>query len=314
MKFKKLVSVTLAAALALGVVGCGSGGDDNAASSSASSDKNITEIKAENPWEATVKGDGSLDRVKKAGVIKAGLDDSYPPMGYHDSETDEIVGFDVDMANAIGEKLGVKFEFVPSDWNAIIPSLQTEKFDVIISGMNMWDSRVKEANYVPYGIADQYILVKKDAPDQDKMSDIEYFKDKKIGTQLGSTAAKDLQANGFAEGDNLTLYKTFPEITVDLDNGRIDALAIDSFGAVELLNSGKYTHVGDVPTSEGKQANEIGIALRKDDGDLQLAIQKAVDELLVDGTMAKISDKWIGMDITKDLVADAQKRLDADNY
>ena len=116
------------------------------------------------------------------------------------------------------------------------------------------------------------------------------------------------------EGENLTLYKTFPEITVDLDNGRIDALAIDSFGSVELLESGKYTHVGDVPTSEGKQANQIGIALSKEDGDLQLAIQKAVDELLVDGTMKEISMKWIGMDITESLVPDAQARLDANAY
>ena len=66
--------------------------------------------------------------------------------------------------------------------------------------------------------------------------------------------------------------------------------------------------------SEGDQANEIGIALSKEDGDLQLAIQKAVDELLVDGTLAEISNKWIGMDITADLVADAQARLDANAY
>ncbi|MEE0434946.1 MAG: transporter substrate-binding domain-containing protein [Peptococcaceae bacterium] len=310
MKLKKLVAVTLAAVLALGVVGCGSGEDDT---TSAASDTNVTKIEAKNPWEATVKGDGSLDRVKEAGVIKAGLDDSYPPMGYHDAETDEIVGFDVDMANAIGEKLGVKFEFVPAEWNAIIAGLQTGKFDVIISGMNMWDSRVKEANYVPYGVADQYLLVLNENV-EDGMDDIEYYKDKVIGTQLGSTAANDLLAAGFVEGENMKVYKTFPEITVDLDNGRIDALAIDSFGSVELLETGKYTHVGDVPSSEGKTANQIGIAFNKEDGDLQLAIQKAVDELLVDGTMKEISMKWIGMDITESLVADAQARLDANEY
>lgn len=310
MKFKKLIAVTLAAVLALGVVGCGSGEDDT---TSAASDANVTQIEAKNPWEATVKGDGSLERVKKAGVIKAGLDDSYPPMGYHDAETDEIIGFDVDMANAIGEKIGVDFEFVPAEWNAIIPSLQTGKFDVIISGMNMWDSRIEEVNYVPYGEADQYLLVLNENV-KDGMDDIEYYKDKVIGTQLGSTAAKDLLADGFVEGENMTVYKTFPEITVDLDNGRIDALAIDSFGAVELLDTGKYTHVGNVPSSEGKTANQIGIALSKEDGDLQLAIQKAVDELLVDGTMKEISMKWIGMDITESLVADAQARLDANEY
>lgn len=312
MKFNKIISATLIAVLALGIVGCGSNSDDN--SSSASSDANVTQIEAENPWEATVKGDGSLERVQKAGKITAGLDDSYPPMGYHDAETDEIVGFDIDMAKAIGEKLGVEFEFVPADWNAIVPSLQTEKFDVIISGMNMWDTRVKEVNFVPYGVASQEVLVKADAENQDQMSDLEYFKDKVIGTQLGSTAAKYLQAMGFVEGKNLTLYKTFPEITVDLDNGRIDALAIDNFGSVELLETGKYNDIATIESSDGAAANQIGIAVRKEDGDLQLALQKAVDELLVSGELKEISMKWIGIDITESLVADAQARLDANNY
>ncbi|MDO4280829.1 MAG: ABC transporter substrate-binding protein [Peptococcaceae bacterium] len=314
MKTNKLISIALVAVLALGIVGCGSGSSDSGSSAASSSNENVTKINAENPWEATEKGDGSLERVKKAGKITAGLDDSYPPMGYHDADTDEIVGFDVDMAKLIGEKLGVEFEFVPAEWNAIVPSLQTEKFDVIISGMNMWDTRIKEVNFVPYGVASQEILVKKDAPDQDKMRDVSYFEDKVIGTQLGSTAAKYLQEQGFTDGDNLKLYKTFPEITVDLDNGRIDALAIDSFGAAELLNSGDYVSVGNIKSSDGAHADQIGIAVRKDDGDLQLAIQKAVDELLVDGELKEVSMKWIGTDITESLVEDAQKRLDADNY
>ena len=68
MKFNKIISATLIAVLALGIVGCGSNSDDN--SSSASTDANVTQIEAENPWEATVKGDGSLERVQKAGKIR----------------------------------------------------------------------------------------------------------------------------------------------------------------------------------------------------------------------------------------------------
>lgn len=313
MKLKKVLAAALISVFALGLVGCG-GGDKEAAQSSASSDANIVEIEAENPWEATVKGDGSLDRVKKAGKITVGLDDSYPPMGYHDAETDEMIGFDIDMMKAVGEKLGVEIEFVPADWNAIVPSLQTKKFDIIVSGMNMWDTRIKEVNFVPYGFASQEVLVKVDDPNKDSITDVSYFKDKTIGTQLGSTAAKYLQEQGFVDGENLNLYKTFPEITVDLDNGRIDALAIDSFGAVELLDSGKYVSVTQITgqnNENGAAADNIGIAIRKEDGDLQLAIQSVIDEMLVSGELKEISMKWIKTDITEPLVADAQKRLDA---
>ena len=137
-KIKALLAILLMASLVL--AGCG--GNNKV------EEKKIT-------WEATVSGDGSLERVQKAGKLTIGLDDSYPPMGFRDPATNEIIGFDIDMAKLIGEKLGVEVELVPSDWNAIVPSLQTEKFDVIVSGMNMWDERIKEVNFVPYGEADQ---------------------------------------------------------------------------------------------------------------------------------------------------------------
>lgn len=306
MKKIKLLFASVAMG-ALLLTACGGGGDTQAPAADGSS-----EIEATNPWEATVSGDGSLDRVKEAGKIVVGLDDSYPPMGYRDVNTNELIGFDIDMSNAIGEKLGLDFEFQPADWNAIVPSLQTEKFDIIVSGMNMWDTRISEINFVPYGEASQYLIVRADSEfaDMDDVS-IEDFKDLKIGTQLGSTAAKDLAALGFEEGKNLSLYPTFPEITLDLDNGRIDALAIDSFGSVALLDSHDYVHIMDIEPSEGDAASNIGIGIRKADGDLQLALQKAVDELLVDGTLKELSMKWIGTDITEPLVADAQARLDA---
>lgn len=309
-KMKYIVAMLTMSAMLL--VGCG-GGNNAAApdAEKAEADKTETAIS----YEATVQDDGSFDRVKEAGKITVGLDDAYPPMGYRDTETNEIIGFDIDMANAISEKLGVPFEFVPADWNAIVPSLQTEKFDVIISGMNMWDERIAEINFVPYGEAGQYVLVRKDAGITEDITSLDYFEERKIGTQLGSTAAKELMAAGFTEGTNLTLYKTFPEITVDLDNGRIDALAIDSFGSSELLKSGEYDKVLELEqgadVEEGSSAALIGIGIRKTDGDLQLALQKAVDELLVDGTLAELSIKWIGSDITEPLVADAQARLDA---
>lgn len=296
-KIKALLAILLMASLVL--AGCG--GNNKV------EEKKIT-------WEATVSGDGSLERVQKAGKLTIGLDDSYPPMGFRDPATNEIIGFDIDMAKLIGEKLGVEVELVPSDWNAIVPSLQTEKFDVIVSGMNMWDERIKEVNFVPYGEADQYIIVRADSEFAKGEYRLEDFKSKKIGTQLGSTAAKDLMGMGFAEGKNLTLYKTFPEITLDLDNGRIDALAIDSFGAGELIKSGNYKKLLTMEASKdgekGQAASKIGIAVRKTDGDLQRAIQKAVDELIADGSLGELSNKWIGSDITAPLKVDGQEKSD----
>ena len=264
-------------------------------------------------WEATAEGDGSWDRVEQAGKIIAGLDENYPPMGSRDPQTGELVGFDIDMSNLISQKLGVPIEFVPAEWDAIVPSLTSKKFDIIVSGMNMFDDRIRAVNFVPYGVAGQVILVKADNPDLSTIKDISYFKDKKLGTQLGSTAAKLLEKEGF-DSKSLALYKSYPEISIDLDNGRIDGLVIDTFGANDLIKSGKFAAALEITEGlgdeeNGPMANVIGIAVRKEDGDLQRKIQKAVDELIADGSLSKLSQQWIELDITTPLQEDAKKRV-----
>lgn len=305
MKLKKIIATALMGAMVLTLGACGNGAQKDA---EATQDSNVK------PWEATAKDDGSFDRVKKANKILVGLDETYPPMGYRDSATNELVGFDIDMGNEISKRLGIPFEYVPQDWNSIIPSLLSDKIDIVISGMNMFDDRIKQVNFVPYAWASQVILVKADSPDADKIKSVDDLKDKVIGTQLGSTAARILTADGFEEGKNLKLYKAFPEINIDLDNGRVDALAIDSFGAVKFIDSGKYKKVLTLKASanDGKDAmmDAIGIGVRKADGDLQRQIQHAVDEMLVDGTLKQISEKWLKEDITAPLVDEAKARLE----
>ncbi|WP_039653978.1 ABC transporter substrate-binding protein, partial [Clostridium tyrobutyricum] len=85
----------------------------------------------------------TLESVKKAGVLKIGLEDSFPPMEFRDSKN-QLKGFDVDMAAEIGKRLGVKTQFVPTDFNGIILALKSGKFDAIISGMSITDERKKQ--------------------------------------------------------------------------------------------------------------------------------------------------------------------------
>lgn len=303
MKFKKLIAFSLISMMALSLMACGG----------QKVDENQTQTG--NPWEASVSGDGSFEAVQKAGKIVVGLDEAYPPMGYRDPKTNEIIGFDIDMAKEIGKRIGVEFEFSPQDWNAIIPSLVSKRIDAVISGMNMQDDRIDAVNFVPYGLSEQLVLVKNDNPKLKDLKTLDDFKNLVIGTQLGGTAEKELVARGFEEGKNLKLYKSYPEVDLDLDNGRIDAIAIDNYGAKRFTDTGNYTEVLSIGAGEKAgnygMTNFIGIAIRKTDGDLQLKIQEAMDEMLVDGTMKDISMKWLSRDITESLVADAKARQEA---
>lgn len=256
------------------------------------------EPKAEQPKEEPNQeqtGDGSWDRVQKAGKIVAGLDDGYPPMGYRD-EKGQLVGFDIDMGREIGERIGVEIEWMPAEWNSIVPSLISKRFDVIISGMNMWEERKKQVNFAgPYGVAAQVILVKNE--NEDAIETLENLKGKVIGTQLGSTGEKECRAVGFTEKD-MKLYDKFPQAFTDLDNGRLYAIVIDGFAAPEWIKTGKYKKVGQNIGIEDKEAT-IGIAVRKDDKELLDKLNEAIDSMKEDGTLTELSMKWIGYDITE---------------
>lgn len=239
-------------------------------------------------------GDGSFERVKKAGKIVAGLDDAYPPMGFR-NDKNELIGFDIDMAKEISKRVGVEIEWQPTVWDTVITSLKAKKFDVIISGMNITEKRLKEVNFAgPYGKAGQAIIVK---ADNDKVTSLKDVAKGKLGTQSGSTGYEYCKKAGFTDED-MKLYKEFPLAFNDLSIGRVDAIVIDAFAVKTYLEKrpGEFKQVGEIMGDE-----KVGIAVRKEDKELLDEINKAIAEMKKDGTLTNISMKWLGVDITKDI-------------
>ncbi|MGI6553800.1 MAG: transporter substrate-binding domain-containing protein [Bacillota bacterium] len=103
-----------------------------------------------------------MQTIKDRGVLVVGLDDSYPPMGYRDDKN-QLIGFDIDMGNEIGKRMGVKVEWQPTDWDGVIASLQSKKFDIIISGMTVTPERQQAVNFTnAYVTAGVVMLVKEE--------------------------------------------------------------------------------------------------------------------------------------------------------
>ncbi|BAH05933.1 ABC transporter substrate-binding protein [Clostridium kluyveri] len=235
----------------------------------------------------------SLEKVKKAGVLKIGLEDSFPPMEFRDSKN-VLQGFDVDMANAIGEKLGVKTEFVGTEFNGIVLALKSGKFDVIISGLSIDEDRKKEIDFSEPYIENSQIIITKVENDTIKTSkDLE---GKIVGVGLGTTSEKVAkELTGLKE---VKKYDKTTEELQDLLIGRIDAVIVDEPVGKYYISAddkkGKYTVLNEKLTSE-----PMGIGFRKGDKELEEAVQRAVNELKEDGTMSKISAKWFGEDIYK---------------
>ncbi len=233
----------------------------------------------------------TLESIKKAGVITFGTDDSFPPMEYRD-EQNNLLGFDVDLADAIAGKLGVKAKFTTTDFSGIIEALKAGKFDAILATLSITDERKGKILFSdPYVMEGQIVAVKAGNNAITKAADLT---GKTVAAQLGSTSE---QAAKKLEG--LKEYKAYDKATEafnDLKIGRIDAVVVD-----ELV--GRY-YISKVPDDykvlDEKLSDEpVGIGFRKEDTELKDAVQKAFNDLKADGTLSKISIKWFGTDVYK---------------
>ncbi|SQB34577.1 ABC transporter substrate-binding protein [Clostridium cochlearium] len=267
---KKILSILLSV-LVVGSVFVGCGKDDN---------------KGEDKKEISV-----LQRVKDNKVIKVGLEDTYPPMEFR-NEKNELVGFDIDLSDEIGKRLGVKVEYVMTEFGGLIMSLNSNKIDMSASAISITDKRKKEVEFTkPYVNSGQALVVKKG---NTSIKDEKDLNGKTVGAQLGTTgeqAAKKIQ--GVKE---VKAYDKVPQVFQDLDIGRIDAVIVDEFVGRYYLS--KQKDKSEVVKS--LEQEPIGIAFKKGEKELQEEVQKIIDEMVKDGTMSKISEKWFGEDIYKD--------------
>ncbi|WP_196594738.1 amino acid ABC transporter substrate-binding protein [Pectinatus sottacetonis] len=231
----------------------------------------------------------------KNSKIVVGLDDNYPPMGFRD-ENNNIVGFDVDLAKEAAKRLNRKVEFKPIDWSSKEAELKSGRVDVLWNGLDITEKRKENMLFSdPYMDNKQIVFVRKDS----KIKTVADLKGKIIGTQSGSTGEVNINKDK-ALKDSLKEVKAYPDYIaafMDLENGRIDAIVGDEItGRYYMSKHPDKFAARDIII--GKMTS-FGIGFAKDNKKLRDEVQKVMNEMKKDGTMAKISKKWFGKDITK---------------
>lgn len=237
--------------------------------------------------------DASLQKVLDKGEFVLGLDDAFPPMGYRD-EDGEIVGFDIDVAAEVCERLGVELKVQPVDWSTKEVELSSGAIDCIWNGLTMTEERIAQMDFSePYLNNTQVIVVKADSPVQ-TLADLA---GKTLAVQAGSSGVDALSANqSFADtlGDVLE-FDDFMMAMMDLDGGGCDCVLIDVIVAGYYMGQkeGAYRLLDETLAAE-----QFAIGMRKGDGALVAAVNGALEEMAADGTLAAISTEWFGEDIT----------------
>jgi len=224
--------------------------------------------------------------------LRIGTEGAYPPFNTIDA-SGKVSGFDVDIAMALCAKMKVECTVVTQDWDGIIPALIAKKFDLIAASMSITEERKKAVDFTDHYWSNKLQFVaKKDAPFD---TSAQGLKGKTIGAQRATIAGDWLEKN-LGKVVTVKLYDTQENAYLDLAAGRLDGVLADMLVTYEWLKSdaAKGFEFKGKPVADD---DKIGIAVRKGDTKLKERLNKALKEIIADGTYEKINAKYFPFSI-----------------
>lgn len=262
----------------------------------AGSEEAETEVGSEEVSSEIASGetaDDLLAQIKERGSIIVAMEGTWAPWTYHD-ENNDLVGYDVEVAQNIAEKLGVEVEFVEGEWDGLLAGLESGRYDIMVNGVGVTEERAEKYNFsTPYAYNKTAVIVR---GDYDEISSMEDLNGKKTANTISSTYA----AQAEAYGATVTAVDDLNQTIELLLSNRIDA----TLNAEVVFNDYKKEHPGaNVKIAAySDEVEEIAIPIRKGDDTVTLldAVNEALDEMAKDGTLTELSEKYFGSDISKE--------------
>jgi His/Glu/Gln/Arg/opine family amino acid ABC transporter permease subunit len=232
---------------------------------------------------------GGTGGISPGSVLRVGTEGVYAPFSYHDPTTGQLTGYDVDVARAVGDKLGVKVEFVETPWDSMFAALESKRFDVVANEVTITPERKQRYDMSePYSVGEGVIVSRASDNSIKSLADLS-----------GKVAAETVTSN-WAQiardaGARVEAVEGFTQAITLLNQGRVDAVVNDSIAVYAYL-----AETGDKSVKIAAQIgerSEQGFAARKNSG-LLPGLNKAIDELKADGTLATISEKYLKANAT----------------
>jgi cystine transport system substrate-binding protein len=259
-----LLTAAAASAALLALTGCGSSGEPGSAGEEL----------------GLVSGD----------TLTVATEGTYRPFSYHD-ESDKLVGYDVEVAEAVAEKLGVEIEFQETQWDAIFAGLDAGRFDTIANQVTITPER--EADYVfstPYTVSTGVLVVPADNNDITSFADLD-----------GKTTAQSLTSNwndlAKENGAQVEAVEGWAQAVALLEEGRVDATINDSLTYLDYANTEDAS--GIKVAAETEEESQSAFVVTPERQALATAIDGALDELRADGTLAELGEKYFGEDVSE---------------
>ena len=231
----------------------------------------------------------ALTGMAMAETLKMGTNAAFPPYEFYDDETGEIVGIDAEVAAAIAAKIGMELEIVDMDFDSLIPAVANGKIDVVLAGLTVTEERKQNVDFTTsYATGVQVVIV----PEASEITVDALFAEgasHKIGVQQGTTGdlycTWDLEDNGLATVER---FKSGTDAVLALTSGKVDCVIIDNEPAKNFVAANEGLKILDTEYI----TEEYAIALAKN-SELTATINGALEELIADGTVQAIIDKYI---------------------
>ena len=280
MKLKALTAAVLAAAL---LSACGS--------SAASSAAPAADTSSETAASADNSGD-LLAQSQQRGEIVFGTEGTWSPWTYHD-EHDQLVGFDIEVAQKVAEKLGVKATFVEGEWDGLLAGVDGGRYDSMANGVEITEERAQKYDFSdPYCYIRTAIIVKSD---DDSINSFEDLNGKTTANTISSTYATLAESYGAKTTGVDDLNQTIELLL----NGRVDATLNAEVTYFDYLKEHPDANIKIAALTN--DASQVAFPVRKGDetATLREALNQAINELREDGTIAEISEKYFGTDLSQ---------------
>lgn len=266
---KRWIQTLMFGLLALVLTACGNGGNQSAG------DQDL------------------LQQIQDKGTLTVAMEGTWAPWTYHD-ENDKLVGFDVEVAQKIAEKLGVEVTFVEGEWDGLFAGLDSGRYDMIVNGVEITDERAEKYDFSePYGYIRTALVV---ADDNEEIKTFEDLNGRTTTNSIGST----YETLAVSYGAEVTPVDSLDQ-TLDLViAGRVDATLNAEVSFYDYMSVHPDAPVKIVALTD--DASHVSIPIRKGDGTaaFRAAVDKAIKELKDSGELAEISIKYFGSDITKE--------------
>ena len=248
---------------------------------------------------ALADGEDQLAEIKAKGEIVVATEGAWAPWTYHD-EQGNLVGFDVEVAKAIADKLGVTATFAETEWDGIFAGLDAGRYDIAANGVEVTDERAEKYNFTtPYGYIRTALIVR---GDNDDITSFEDLAGKHTANSIASTYMTLAESYGATAAGVDTLDQTIQMVL----SGRADATLNAEVSFYDYMAVHPDANIKVVALTD--DASRVSIPVRKDEKSASLleAINQAIAELDEEGELSRISEKYFGKDITKATTDDAE--------